>query len=99
MEIATSLDAGVLTVALDGDLDTNSAPELQRVLNEQMPDATSVILDFTNLEYISSAGLRVLLAANKIMAKKGGMKIIGANESIREVFQLTNFSKIFNIEG
>lgn len=87
-----------LAVAVEGRLDTTTAPELEAELKKSMESAESLVLDFSKLEYISSAGLRVLLAAHKTMSGKGGMKIIHANEIVREVFDVTGFSDILTIE-
>ena len=87
-----------LAVAVEGRLDTTTAPELEAKLKKSMESAESLVLDFSKLEYISSAGLRVLLAAHKTMSGKGGMKIIHANEIVREVFDVTGFSDILTIE-
>ena len=87
-----------LEIALEGRLDTTTAPELEAELNQSMPGAESLTLDFGKLEYISSAGLRVLLSAHKAMAQKGGMKVIHANEIVMEVFEVTGFADILTIE-
>ncbi|MBQ6961174.1 MAG: STAS domain-containing protein [Clostridia bacterium] len=87
-----------LEIALEGRLDTTTAPELEAELNHSMPGAESLTLDFAKLEYISSAGLRVLLSAHKVMAQKGGMKVIRANEIVMEVFEVTGFADILTIE-
>ena len=87
-----------LEIALEGRLDTTTAPELETALNQSMPGAESLTLDFGKLEYISSAGLRVLLSAHKVMAQKGGMKVIHANEIVMEVFEVTGFADILTIE-
>ena len=87
-----------LEIALEGRLDTTTAPELEAELNQSMPGAESLTLDFGKLEYISSAGMRVLLSAHKVMAQKGGMKVIHANEIVMEVFEVTGFADILTIE-
>ena len=87
-----------LEIALEGRLDTTSAPELEAALNQSLPGAESLTMDFDKLEYISSAGLRVLLSAHKVMAQKGGMKVIRANEIVMEVFEVTGFADILTIE-
>ena len=98
MTINTTKDGSVLTVALEGRLDTMTAPELEAVLGKEMPAAEKLILDIDKLEYISSAGLRVLLAAHKTMVSKGGMKVTNTNEIVKEVFDVTGFSDILTIE-
>ena len=75
-----------------------TAPDLEAALKEEMPAADSLVLDFSALDYISSAGLRVLLSAHKTMSPKGGMKVTHVNEIVREVFDVTGFSDILSIE-
>ena len=98
MTINKNLNGTALTVALEGRLDTTTAPELEQALKESMDAATTLTLDFAKLEYISSAGLRVLLSAHKAMSKKGGMKVIHVNEIVSEVFDVTGFADILTIE-
>ena len=97
MTIQKTLIGNELTLALEGRLDTMTAPELERELNSSLDGAESLILDFSKLDYISSAGLRVLLSAHKAMAGKGGMKVIHVNEIVSEVFEVTGFSDILTI--
>ena len=85
-------------MALEGRLDTVTAPELEASLREDLEKADNLVLDFGKLEYISSAGLRVLLSAHKSMAGKGGMKVTNVNEIVNEVFEVTGFSDILTIE-
>ena len=85
-------------VELEGRLDTVTAPEVKKEIKNPEPEVTELVLDFNKLEYISSAGLRVLLAAQKVMAKRGTMKITGANEMIMEIFEVTGFADILTIE-
>ena len=87
-----------LTVVLEGRLDTTTAPELEKLLQESLPGVTELVLDFAKLDYISSAGLRVLLAAQKIMTKQGSMKLQHVNESIMEILEVTGFVDILTIE-
>ena len=84
-----------LTVALTGRLDTTTAPELE---SASVDGVTALVFDMVALDYISSAGLRVLLSAQKVMNRQGEMKVIHANESIMEIFEVTGFSDILNIE-
>ena len=98
MTITKNLKDGILEISLEGRLDTMTAPDLENELKQSMPSADALILDFSKLEYISSAGLRVLLSAFKAMNEKGGMKIIHANEIVREVFEVTGFMDIMDIE-
>ncbi len=83
---------------ISGRLDTQTAPELEKVLDEINENCKELILDMTELEYISSAGLRVILKAQKLMNSKGAMKLTGVNESVMEVFEITGFLDILTIE-
>lgn len=87
-----------LTVTLEGRLDTTTAPQLETELMGSLEGVTSLVLDFEKLEYISSAGLRVLLAAQKVMMKQGEMKVIHVNEVVMEVFEVTGFTDSLTIE-
>ena len=86
---------GTLVISLSGRLDTLTAPELEKELNASLPSADKLVIDLTDLAYISSAGLRTLLSAHKVMSVKGGMTVTGANELVSEVFDVTGFSDIF----
>ena len=99
MTIEKKTNGTALEIALEGRLDTMTAPELEAELNRSMPGAESLILDFSKLEYISSAGLRVLLSAHKVMSAKGGMKVTNVNEIVQEVFEVTGFADILEIEN
>ncbi len=83
---------------LEGRLDTVTAPDLEKELKASLDGVKELVLDFEKLEYISSAGLRVLLAAQKTMTKQGEMKLIHVNETIMEIFEVTGFSDILTIE-
>ncbi len=98
MKIDKKLEGSTLTLALEGRLDTTTAPELEQVIRAELDKADALVLDFGKLEYISSAGLRVLLSAHKAMAKKGGMKVTHVNEMVMEVFEVTGFSDILTVE-
>ena len=93
------MNGTALEIALEGRLDTMTSPELEAELKQSMPGAESLTLDFSKLEYISSAGLRVLLSAHKAMSAKGGMKVTHVNEVIGEVFEVTGFADILTIEN
>ena len=99
MTIEKKVNGTALEIALEGRLDTMTAPELEAELNKSLGSADSLTLDFSKLEYISSAGLRVLLSAHKAMSGKGGMKVTNVNEIVKEVFEVTGFADILNIEG
>ncbi len=96
MEIIKNQKENVMNVALSGRLDTTTAPQLEAEL--ELDGITELNFDFENLDYISSAGLRVLLAAQKVMNKQGDMKIANVNADIMEVFEITGFSDILTIE-
>ena len=98
MAINTTNENGRVTLALSGRLDTVTAPELEAALDKVLGDTNDLCFDFSELEYISSAGLRLLLKAQKIMNTKGKMKITGVNETIMEVFDITGFVDILTIE-
>ena len=98
MKITKNLNGTALNVALEGRLDTTTAPDLEQALKESMDGANELTMDFGKLDYISSAGLRVLLSAHKTMMKKDGMKVVNANEMVKEVFEVTGFADILNIE-
>ena len=97
MTITKKQNGTALEIALEGRLDTMTAPELEAELNQSLGSADSLKLDFSKLEYISSAGLRVLLSAHKVMSAKGGMKVTNVNEIVQEVFEVTGFADILNI--
>ena len=98
MKITKTLNGTNLNIALEGRLDTTTAPELEKELKESMDGADALTLDFGKLDYISSAGLRVLLSAHKAMMKKSGMKVVNVNEIVNEVFEVTGFADILTIE-
>ena len=98
MKIEKSMNGADLQIALEGRLDTTTAPELEQALKASLDDANTLTMDFEKLDYISSAGLRVLLSAHKIMSKKGGMKIVKVKEIVDEVFEVTGFKDILDIE-
>lgn len=99
MEINSKLDANTLNLVLVGRLDTTTAPTLEAELKKSVTDdVKELIFDFSKLEYISSAGLRVLLAAQKVMNAQGTMKIKNVSEEIMEIFDVTGFTDILTIE-
>ncbi len=98
MTIKKTCNGNELTVALSGRLDTTTAPQLEEELKTSFPGTKKLVLDFAALEYLSSAGLRVLLAAQKVMNKQGEMIIRNVNETISEIFELTGFCDVLTIE-
>ena len=98
MNISKNLNGTALNIALEGRLDTITAPDLEKELKDALNGVTELTLDFEKLDYISSAGLRVLLSAHKTMMKQGSMKVIHVNEMVMEVFEVTGFVDILTIE-
>ena len=98
MTIEIKTNAEVTTIDIVGRLDTITAPELDKTINEDIADVKNLVLNFKGLEYISSAGLRVLLGAQKKMQKVGTMKLVNVCEEVMEVFEMTGFSDILTIE-
>ncbi len=97
MNIKKTKDGGKMIVALSGRLDTTTAPDLQESLTEDIGDVTELIFDMKELEYISSAGLRVLLWSQKTMNKQGTMELCGVQDPVMDVFEVTGFSDILTI--
>ena len=97
LNIAKTIENGKAAVALEGRLDTVTAPELEKELKEALEGVRELTLDLEKLEYISSAGLRILLSAQKTMNKQGEMKLLHVNETIMEIFEVTGFADILTI--
>lgn len=98
MTITKKKENTTLTIALEGRLDTTTAPELEAALNENLDGVESLTMDLAALAYLSSAGLRVLLSAQKKMNKQGKMVVRNVNETVLEVFEVTGFTDILTIE-
>ena len=98
LNITKNSEGKELTLVLEGRLDTTTAPELETVVKENLEGIESLSFDFAKLEYISSAGLRVLLSAQKIMNKQGSMVVRNSSEEVKEIFEVTGFSDILTIE-
>ncbi len=98
MEIQELKEGSKLTIALSGRLDTITAPDLENKLNSSLNAVEELVFDFKELGYLSSAGLRVLLSAQKRMNKQGSLVIHGVNETIMEIFEATGFTDILKIE-
>ena len=98
LKITVSNEGAEYTFTVEGRLDTNTSPELEAKINEVIGNANKLIIDLGNLEYISSAGLRVLLGATQVMEGKGEMVVRNVAEAVREVFDLTGFNRLFTIE-
>ena len=98
MEINKQANGSKLNVALSGRLDTTTAPEFEKELKGSLDGVTELTLDFSGLEYISSAGLRVLLALQQKMMTRDGMKLVGVNDDVSDVFEVTGFDEILTYE-
>ena len=98
MTIEKTLNGTELTVTITGRLDTTTAPQLEAEFKQNIGGVEKLVLDFKALDYLSSAGLRVLLAAQKVMNKQGEMIIRNVNETINEIFEVTGFVDILTIE-
>ncbi|MBR0413299.1 MAG: STAS domain-containing protein [Eubacterium sp.] len=98
MTINKTSNGSALTLAVEGRLETTTAPELEAVVKNELDGVTELTFDFSNLDYISSAGLRVLLVAQKKMNVQGSMKVTNANEIVNEIFSVTGFTDILTIE-
>ena len=98
MTIEKKINGEAITLIVSGRLDTQTAPELENELDSVLAGLKELTFDMTNLEYVSSAGLRVILKAQKAMNAQGSMKLTGVNDSIMEVFDITGFLDILTIE-
>ena len=98
MKIENTTNGNEMELVLSGRLDTITAPQLEAELKKNIDGITSLLFDFSELEYLSSAGLRVLLAAQKIMNKQGSMVIKNVNDTIMEIFEVTGFVDILTIK-
>lgn len=99
MNITEKTNGNQLSISLEGRLDTTTAPELEKVLSGSLDGVTELIFDMSALDYLSSAGLRILLGAQKQMNKQGSMKVTNVNETIMEIFEVTGFADILTIES
>ena len=98
MTINKTLENGVCTLFIEGRIDTLTAPQLEQAFADNADSCDKMIFDMSNVDYISSAGLRVLLAAQKIMSGQGTMKVIHVNDVIMEIFEVTGFTDILAVE-
>ena len=96
--ITKTINNECVKLALEGRLDTNSAPELDAAVHELPSDVSELILDLEKMDYISSAGLRVVLSAQKLMKQQGKMKVVNVNDNIMGIFEITRFVDILTIE-
>ncbi len=98
MTIVKKQEESKLLLSVEGRLDTTTAPELEKELKASLDGVSALTLDLEKLDYISSAGLRVLLSAQKIMNRQGEMKLVHVGETVMEIFEVTGFSDILTIE-
>ena len=98
MNIEKNLEGTTLTLALEGRLDTTTSPDLEESLAASLDGVTALVFDFAKLDYLSSAGLRVLLSAQKRMNKQGSMKLVHVNDAVKEVFEITGFADFLAVE-
>ena len=94
MNLKRTTENGVLTVTVSGRIDTSTAPDFEQGVKPYLEGVTELILDFAEVNYVSSAGLRALLSMHKIMMKQGSMKLINVNEEVCDVFEVTGFDEI-----
>ena len=98
MQITSDKNGSALTVNVSGRVDTATAPELEKYINENTSDVKELILDLKDMDYTSSAGLRVFLKAQKLMNAQGSMKVKNVQSAVMEIFEMTGFSDILTIE-
>lgn len=98
MELTKEAKGSALTISLDGRLDTTTAPQLEAEISKGLEGITDLTIDMAKLVYVSSAGLRVLLKAQKTMNKQGKMTVKNASQEIKEIFEVTGFDELLNIE-
>ena len=98
MKVTSSKNGSACTLTVEGKIDTMTAPELDEAVKSNLPKCDKMIFDFTNVEYITSAGLRVLVYAQRELMKKGGVTVTGVNESIKKIFTVTGMYKILKIK-
>ena len=98
MDIKKKKQSGTLTVTVSGRIDTVTAPQFQDGVKPDLEGVSNLVIDFADVKYISSAGLRVLLSLQKIMNKQGAMKLINVNSTINDVFEVTGFDEILTYE-
>ena len=97
MKIEVNKNGTVLTISPSGRLDTSTSPELQAVVSENIDSVTDLTFDLKQLDYLSSAGLRVLMSSQKIMNKQGDMRLINVNEDVMDIFDMTGLTDVFEI--
>ena len=98
MTVTTKLEGTRLTVSAEGKMGTTSTPEFEKAVRDNIDGITELVFDLEKLDYMASAGLRILLSAAKVMKKQGSMKIIHVTESMMEVFTFTGMADVMDIE-
>lgn len=98
MKVTVTPENKTVTLVIDGRIDTLTAPELEQAVQENASQYDSMIMDMSGVDYISSAGLRVMVYAHQVMAKKNGLILKGVNRNVMEIFRLTGFSRVIRIE-
>ena len=98
MKVTSSKNGSACTLTVEGKIDTVSAPELEEAVKSNLPKCDKMIFDFTNADYIASAGLRVLVYAQRELMKKGGVTVTGVNENIKNIFSITGMYKVLKIK-
>lgn len=98
MKVNTTKDNNTIIIAVEGRVDSTTAKDFEAAIKKDVNENSELIFDFKDLAYISSAGLRILLGTQKLMSKQGKMKIINVNETVNEIFEVTGFSYILDIE-
>ena len=98
MQINATRNNSVLTLALEGRLDALTSPELENALKDSLSGIDLLTLDFSKVDYVSSAGLRALLSAHKLMSGQGRMKMTNVNEGVMEILKMTGFSNVLSVE-
>ena len=98
MNLKKNSNGSKLTITVSGRVDTSTAPELQEYVNSSLDGVSELVFDFKDVNYVSSAGLRVLLSVHKKMMKAGGMKLINVNDAVNDVFEVTGFDEILDYE-
>ncbi|MBO4339468.1 MAG: STAS domain-containing protein [Clostridia bacterium] len=98
MDISTKKDGNSLVISVSGRVDTVTAPELEKRITENIDGISELVLDLKDMTYTSSSGLRVILRAQKLMNKQGSIKVTNVRDEVMEIFDVTGFSDILNIE-
>lgn len=98
MTVNKQLDGETLTMTISGRIDSVTSQELQAIVDSSLQGVSHLVIDLANVEYVSSAGLRVILSAHKIMSRQGTMNLVRVPDFVREIFEITGFDSVLNIE-